>query len=117
MNLQLNCITSNWERSGQGDGDFVKHGDLADEDEYEEGNEDDIVEHEFGAIWNRPQWALDQQKYFTNGKSFYLLYLWEILVKHDLLRSSIQCLNSSLCESNGNSAVPLIIGGHSVDDD
>jgi hypothetical protein len=117
MNLQLNRIISNWERSGQGDGGFMEHGDLADEDEYEEGNEDSIVEPEFGALRNRPQRALDQRKYFTNGKSVYLLYLWEMLEKHDLLGSSIQRLSASVCASNGNCAVPLIIGGkHSVDD-
>ena len=30
MNLQLNRIISKWERSGQGDGGFMEHGDLAD---------------------------------------------------------------------------------------
>jgi hypothetical protein len=118
MNLALNRIISDWERSGQGDGGFVSHDDLAGEDEYDEGNEDEIIEHEFGSLRNRPQRALDQRKSFTNGKNCYLLYLWEMLEKHDLLGSSIQRLNSSVCASNGNSDVPLIIGGkHSADEE
>jgi hypothetical protein len=41
-----------------------------------------------------------------------------MLEKHDLLGSSTQCLNSSTCASNGNSAVPLLIGGkHKADDE
>ena len=115
MNLQLKCIISHWECSGQGDGGFIN---LGDDKHYSEGNEEDATKFEFGAIRNRPQCALNQQKYFTNCKGVYLLYLFEMLEKLDLLGSSTQCLNSSTCASNGNSAIPLQIGGkHKADDE
>jgi hypothetical protein len=57
MNLQLNCIISNWECSGQGDGGFINMGD---DEEYNKGNKEDQTEFEFGAIRNCPQCALNQ---------------------------------------------------------
>mgnify|MGYP006199143107 FL=1 len=41
-----------------------------------------------------------------------------MLEKHDLLGSSVQRLNSSVCASNGTSDVPILIGGkHKADDE
>lgn len=79
MNLKLNLIISNWKCSGQGDSNFNEQGDLGAHDEYGNGNEEYVAEYEFGLIRNCPQQTLNQGKYFTKGKSIYLLYLWEML--------------------------------------
>mgnify|MGYP006210688067 CR=1 FL=1 len=86
MNLQLNRIISNWERSGQGDGGFMEHGDLADEDEYEEENEDGIVEPEFGflGIVHNKLWINESISpmvrvciSFTSGKCLRSMTCWD----------------------------------------
>ena len=55
MNGNLVRIIRNWERSGQGDGGFMEHGNLGDDEEYDEGNESDPTKFEFGAIKNCPR--------------------------------------------------------------
>ena len=44
MNLQLNCVISNWEHSGQGDGGFIAGDDDLPEEEEGENNDDDSEE-------------------------------------------------------------------------
>ena len=101
MVLQLNRMISNWERSGQGDGGYTG---CEEDDEVGEGV------HSHG--------ALDQRKNFVIGTNTYHLYLWEMLEKHDLFGSSIQCLNASVSSGNGNAGVPsLILGKHKYGDD
>ena len=88
-----------WELSGQGDGGYLA------------GEDDDEIqtEIEFGAINNRPQRALDQRKYFMDGKGLHLLYLWEVLDRHDLLSSSVQRFNEDTGVENGHLGVPSVI--------
>ena len=122
MKLQLNCVISNWECSGQEDGGFIASDDDLPEEQEGESNDDDREEdnvvHKIGSTKNHPQRALDQQKCFVNGKSVHLLYLREMLEQHDLLASLIQHLNMSVCTGNGNTEVPSITGGkHSIEED
>ena len=125
LNLQLNRIITKWERSGQGDGGFFAGSDgnfheyenLSDE---ERDFENEMISDEncFGSTRNRSRLALDQKKNFIDGKCTYLLYLWEMLERHDLLSSSIQRLNDEASSSNGNFGVPSVIQRkRSVDDD
>ena len=79
MNSQLNGVISNWEHSGQGDGGFTCDDDLSGEEE--DGGKNN--ERDFCYTKNHNQGALDQQKNFTDGRSTYLLYLWDMLEHHD----------------------------------
>jgi hypothetical protein len=100
INLQLKRVIASWERSGQGEGGHVPG----------EDKDEENTEFEFGALINRPQGALDQRKNFIDGKSSYLLYLWEVLAQHDLLSSSVQRLNEDTRAGNGHLGVPSVIG-------
>jgi hypothetical protein len=108
MNLQLNHIISQWKCSGQGDGGFMNEFDQ----EVEEGVNGEMSEGAlaFGSLKNCPQRALDQRQNFIMRKSTCLLYLWEMLETHDLLGSSMQHLDSSVCSGKGRFGVPSIIG-------
>jgi hypothetical protein len=70
-------------------------------------------------VKNRSQAALDNYKNFVHGKT-YLLYLWQMLDTHDLLRSSMQRLNLSTASGNASFGVPSVVGNkhrYSEDDD
>ncbi len=110
MILQLNRVIRGWERSGQGDGGITD--DEVDNEDGEENEVDDTPAHEceFGSLKNCLQLALNNQKYFVEGKSSYLLYLWELLDEHDLAGSSMQRLNDDVCSGNGNNRVPSVVG-------
>ena len=76
MILQLNRMISNWERSGQGDGGY-----LSAEFDYENIDDLDDDELEFGSLRNRPQGALDLRKtlltlnhiFYISGKCWILM--------------------------------------------
>ena len=75
MNVNLVRIVRNWERSGQGDGGI---------DVENDGDEDG----EFGQLDNRSGGALCTRSGFLGGNQPYLLYLWEMLNKYQLLSTS-----------------------------
>ena len=55
INLRLNRVVSSWERSGQGDGDFIDiFAEEEEAEEEEEGAEEEDVVYEFGCIKSRP---------------------------------------------------------------
>lgn len=54
MNLQLNGV-SNWKCSGQEGGGFIEQGDSQAHNEYDDRNEENVTEYEFGSIRNCPQ--------------------------------------------------------------
>ena len=87
---------ANWERSGQGDGGYLEE---EDKEEDAEGVEKNIPV--FGTLANRTQRALDSREAFFTCKESYLLYLWEVLERHDLLVSSMQRLNTFAISTNG----------------
>ena len=114
MNLALKIIVQNWEHSGQGDGGF----DGEEEDSVgteNKGSSEDNNELEgnkfiFGSLTKQPQKALDLQQHCIDGRSTYLLYLWDMLEEHQLFKSSMQQLNDGFGSCNGTSGVPFVIG-------
>ena len=102
MIVELNRVIGNWEKSGQGEGGV-------------EGDDDDEVEirqfgsSDYGTLKNRSRGALDQRHSFVKYSQSYLLYLWHMLDKHNLLGSSLQRLNDTVAASNGGEGVPSVI--------
>jgi hypothetical protein len=121
MNLALKRGIQRWERSGQGDGGFLDEDEVVDNEEGdsdeerggEEGEDDsyDGVGRRFGRLKKRTQRALDKRRNFFDGKSTYLLYLWEMLEEHNLFQSSMQQLHDDVGSVDGSTGVPYAIGG------
>ena len=109
MMVELSRVIGNWERSGQGDGGAEKE----DDSEEEAGPE----QVQFGALRNRERGALDRRASFVPCSASYLLYLWHMLDKHDLLRSSMQRLDEGVAAGNGGSGVPSVILRRGESDD
>ena len=53
--------------------------------------------------------ALDSRANFLGTSQPYILYLWEYLDAHDLLRTSFQQLDGKVAARNGGKGVPSII--------
>lgn len=100
--VQMNRRIALWEQSGQGDGGG--NNDDEEEDD-EEGKED---RPSFGSFRNRPAGALDQRHAFFDYEQQYLLYLWFMLEKHDLLGCSLQRLDEGVAAGDGGRSVPII---------
>ncbi len=95
MVLEMNRCSANWQKSGQGEGGI--------------NDADNEVDQEFGSLENRSQTALANRQNFFCDRQLYLLYLWEMLNKHDLLSSALQKLNNTMSLANGASGVPLVL--------
>ena len=54
-----------------------------------------------GALAGRPARALETRTTFLNGRPPYLLYIWEVVDRHQLLQSSLQQLSDSVCATDG----------------
>lgn len=83
----LTRIIVKWEKSGQGDGGTL------DSDDEDKENSPEIIDEDnvrFGALSDRPQFALDTRSAFLQGKPSYLLYFWELVDKYGLLSTSLQ---------------------------
>lgn len=126
MVLALNRVIQKWERSGQGYGGQVeeeeKENDEDDGDEFESAQENECAsadggEQPFGQLANRSQGALDQRQNFIDGKSSYLLYLWDMLEEHNLFQSSMQRLNEGIGCGSGNNVPTIIADGKRKRDD
>lgn len=96
MMVDLKRVIANWEKSGQGDGGV-------------DVDEDDIGDGRFGSLQNRTRCALDCRHSFVKYQQSYLLYLWHMLDKHNLLISSLQRLDAKVASSNGATGVPSIV--------
>ncbi len=94
MTVSLQQIIQNWQCSGQGDGGI----DIND-------NEDE----EFGSLHNRPCGALNTRLAFLGNNPSYLLYLWEMLNKYQLLSTAFSELNNKMSAKNGGKGVPSVI--------
>ncbi len=93
MLVELQRLIGLWSLSGKGDEDLDGH--TADEDN-------------FGSL-HCFQGALDSRANFLGTSQLYILYLWEFLDAHDLLRTSFQRLNGKVAARNGRKGVPPII--------
>ncbi len=103
MVLEMNHCIANWQKSGQGEGGI--------------DDADNEYNHAFGRLENRGQHALASHQQFFKDRQVYLLYLWEILHRHDLLGSALQKLNNNVSATNGASGVPSVINRSANNDD
>jgi len=103
MNGNLVRIVRNWERSGQGDGGI---------DVENDGDEDG----DFGQLSNHSHGALHTRSGFLGTNQPYLLYLWEMLNKYQLLCTAFTELDnddednsfycgSGYCSDTGSSLI------------
>jgi hypothetical protein len=93
MLVELQRLIGRWSLSGKGYEDLDGH--TADEDN-------------FGSL-RCCQGALDSRANFLGTSQPYILYLWEFLDAHDLLRTSFQQLDGKVANRNGGKGVPSII--------
>ncbi len=91
--MELQRLIGRWSLSGKGDEDLDGH--TADEDK-------------FGSL-RCSQGALDSHANFLGTSQLYILYLWEYLDAHDLLRTSFQRLDEKVAARNGGKGVPSIV--------
>ncbi len=85
-----------WSLSGKGDEDL---------DEYDADEEN----NNFGNMSRCSQGALDSQANFLGTSQPYILYLWEYLNAHNLLKTLFQRLDPKVATKNGGKGVPSII--------
>jgi hypothetical protein len=125
----LKRIIPKWEKSGQGDEGH--HGDDDDNNpiKHQEGNTDmldddneDIISDdndEEGVVMNKkPKWgemkgrsrcALSMRQEFFQHSNSYVLYLWHIIAKHDLIGTSMSMLADSVGSLDGARGIPTAI--------
>ncbi len=104
MNDNLVHIVQNWECSGQGDGGI---------DVENDGDEDG----DFGQLSNRSRGALCTRSGYLGTNQPYLLYLWEMLNKHQLLCTAFTELDKKMSSKNGGDGVPSVVNNNSIDDE
>jgi hypothetical protein len=100
------CIAK-WERSGQGEGGNIEEEEGDDE---EQDSSSLNSQAKFGSLNNRSKIALDSRESFFNSHQSYLLYLWHMLDKHNLLSTSLNRLEATVSATNGGVGVPSVIG-------
>jgi hypothetical protein len=88
MTVELQRMISRWSLNGNGDEDL---------DEYNAGEDEDM----YG--------ALDSRANFLGTSHPTILYLWEYLNAHDLLKTSFQHLDVKVATKNGGKGVPSIL--------
>ena len=101
LNVSLTRVIAMWEQSGQGDG-----GKLLDEDDHENNDREDDLSG--AGLFERNHGMLSCRSAFVSANQTYLLYYWELMNKHDLLRSSFQKLNDDTASTDGGMSVPSI---------
>lgn len=107
MRTSLIRIIDMWERSGQGDGGH------AEEEEDDDGAIESRV-YDFGELKNRSRKALDSRSSFLHNRPSYLLYLWEIFDKHDLLKTTVNRLSVDTGAVDGSVGSVPIVGNSSA---
>jgi hypothetical protein len=86
MMIQMKRCISKWERSGQDKRGIIEPDGNEGEEEKEDGAAPVV---KFGSFANRSKVALDSQHSFFPFYQLYLLYLWHMLERHNLLGSSL----------------------------
>ncbi len=69
----------------------------------------DDKNNNIGNLSRCSQGAIDSRANFLETSQPYILYLWEYLNAHDLLKTSFQCLDPKVVAKNGGKGVPSII--------
>ena len=89
---ELTRIIANWEKSGQGDGGL-----------------DPDASFDEGSFENRTAHAMESRAGFFAYHNLYLLYIWILLERHQLLASTLQKLDDSVAARDGTgSGLPSI---------
>jgi hypothetical protein len=96
MIVALHRLIGWWSLSGKGDEDLDKY-------------DADDKNNNFGNLSRCSQGALDSRANFLGTSQLYILYLWEYLNAHDLLKTSFQLLNPKVATKNRGKGVPSII--------
>jgi hypothetical protein len=96
MILELHRLIGWWSLSGKGEEDLDKY------------DADDEID-DFGNLSCCSQGALDSRANFLGTSRPYILYLWEYLNEHDLLKTLFQRLDPKVAVKNGGKGVPSII--------
>jgi hypothetical protein len=106
---ELTRIIANWERSGQGDGG------IDDIDNVDDNQRSD------GTFKERSQHAMDSRANFFDNRNTYLLYIWIMLEKYQLLASTLQRLDDNIAGKDGTtSGLPSVFtngDGFETDED
>jgi hypothetical protein len=107
MLVALRRIVDKWERSGQGEGGIDV-----------ERDSDETMGIEIGLLQHRSRGALESRSSFLNNSQPYLLYLWEILDKYQLLTTSFSALSKKVSSTDGSKGVKSVFrGDDNIDDD
>ena len=72
---------------------------------------------EFGLLQHWSRGALESRSSFLNNSQPYLLYLWEILDKYQLLTTSFSALSKKVSSTNGSKGVKSVFRGDDNTDD
>ncbi len=94
MSVSLQRIIRKRQLSRQGDGGI---------------DVDDNVDEEFGSLDNCPRGTLNTRSSFLGNNPSYLLYIWEMLHKYQLLSTAFSELDKKMSAKNGGKGVPLVI--------
>ncbi len=96
MIVELHRLIGRWSLSGKGDEDL---------DEYDADNKN----NNFGNLSCCSQGAIDGRANFLGTSQPCILYLWEYLNAHNLLKTSFQRLDPKVVTKNGGKGFPVII--------
>ena len=95
---ELTRIIANWEKSGQGDGGLDP-----------DASFDEHATQRDGSFENRTAHAMESRAGFFAYHNLYLLYIWILLERHQLLASTLQKLDDSVAARDGTgSGLPSI---------
>jgi hypothetical protein len=137
----LKLIIPKWEKSGQGDGGghrqddddnpLVDNDDVVDDDDDDDDvdndDDDDDDDSEGGVAKERRKWgetkgrgrySLSKRQDFFGNTNSYVLYMWHIIDKHDLIGTSMSMLSDAVGSLDGARGIPSAIRkGNNNDDD
>ncbi len=121
MNLAPKRVIQKWEESNQDFCGLIDKEDVSEEDDgYDDnyGNQEDANNDNncakgcvFWSLSNRSQQSLDLRQKIVDGRSTYLLYLWDMLWEQGLFQLSMQQLKEGIGSGNGHLRVLLVIRG------
>jgi hypothetical protein len=125
----LKLIIPKWEKSGQGDGGghrqddddnpFVDNDDVVDDDD-DDDSEGGVAKEKpkWGETKGRGRYSLSKRQDFFQNTNSYVLYMWHIIDKHDLIGTSMSMLSDAVGSLDGARGIPSAIRkGNNNDDD
>lgn len=118
-----------WERSGQGDDGH--HGDDDDNNPLNDRDDMDAILHDhessdsdnenskpgFGVLAGRSRFALSKIQDFFENQNSYVIYLWHMIAKHQLISSSMNMLADGVGSRSGARGIPSSISDRAQRED